>query len=72
MHASKFYRHICKEKNFLYLNGNNVLQPKVLEIIKEVLKNEEITYQTTKAYFSTFIPTFYRKFTARLENVVSI
>ena len=26
----KVYRHICKEKNFLHLNGKNVLQPKVL------------------------------------------
>ena len=25
----RFYQHICKEKNFLYLNRNNVLQPKV-------------------------------------------
>ena len=33
----KFYDHICKEKNFLYLNGKNVLQPKVLEIITDFL-----------------------------------
>ena len=25
----KFYKHICKEKNFLYLNGKNVLLPSV-------------------------------------------
>ena len=25
----RFYQHICKEKNFLYLSGKNVLQPKV-------------------------------------------
>ena len=30
----KFYKHICKENNFLYLNVKNVLVPKVLEIIK--------------------------------------
>ena len=36
----KFYRHICKEKNFLYLNGKNVLQLKVLEIIKEFLDED--------------------------------
>ena len=28
----KFYKHIWEENNFLYLNGKNVLQPKVLEI----------------------------------------
>ena len=33
-----FYRHICKEQNFLYLNGKNVLQPKVLKIIHHYLK----------------------------------
>ena len=33
-----FYRHICKEENVLYLNGKNVLQTKVLEIIHDFLK----------------------------------
>ena len=33
-----FYRHICKEENFLYLNGTNVLQSKVLETIHNFLK----------------------------------
>ena len=27
--SQRFYQHICKEKNFLYLNRKNVLQPKV-------------------------------------------
>ena len=33
-----FYRHTCKEENFLYLNGTNVLQSKVLETIHNFLK----------------------------------
>ena len=37
----KFCRHICKEKKFLYLNGKNVLQPKVLEIITDFLKEDK-------------------------------
>ena len=41
----KFYRHICKEKNFLYLNGKNVLQPKVLEIINDFLQEDENNYK---------------------------
>ena len=41
----KFYRHICKEKNFLYLNSKNVLQPKVLEIIREFLDDHESHYK---------------------------
>ena len=28
-----FYKFICEEKNFVYLNGKYVLQPKVLQII---------------------------------------
>ena len=30
---SKFYRYICEEKNFIYLNGRDVGQPTVLEIV---------------------------------------
>ena len=30
---SKFYRYICQEKNFIYLNGRDVGQPAVLEIV---------------------------------------
>ena len=30
---SEFYRYICKEKNFLYLNGRDVGQPTVIEIV---------------------------------------
>ena len=33
----KFYKYICKGSNFLYLNGKNVLQPKVSEIINDFL-----------------------------------
>ena len=38
-----FYKHICKDSNFLYLNGKNVLQPKVSEIITDFL-NEKKNY----------------------------
>ena len=41
----KFYRHICKEKNFLYLNGKNILQPRVLEIISEFINADEGNYR---------------------------
>ena len=40
----KFYKHICKEKNFLYLNGKNVLQPKFLEIITDFLQEGKNNY----------------------------
>ena len=28
-----FYRYICEEKNFIYLNGRDVGQPGVIEIV---------------------------------------
>ena len=36
-----FYKYICQEDNFIYLNGKNVLQPKVSEIITNFLKADE-------------------------------
>ena len=50
----KFYRHICKEKNFLYLNGKNVLQPKVLEIIKEFLDENQSHYKELRNNLSNY------------------
>ena len=40
----KLYKHICKEKNFLYLNGKYVLQPKVSEIMTDFLKEGNENY----------------------------
>ena len=39
-----FYKFICKEENFLYLNGKNVLQPKVSEILNNFLAKDEKNY----------------------------
>ena len=36
-----FYKYICHEKNSIYLNGKNVLQLKVSEIITNFLKENE-------------------------------
>ena len=40
----EFYKFICKENNFLYLNGKNVPQPKVLQIIAEFIEADEKNY----------------------------
>ena len=40
----KLYQHICKENNFLYLSGKNLLQPKVSEIINEYLIEDTENY----------------------------
>ena len=45
---AKFYKHICKEKNFLYLNGKNALQPKVLEIITDFFERGQEQLQGIK------------------------
>ena len=50
----KFDKHICKEKNFLYLKGKNVLQPKVLEIITNFLKKDENNYKDLRNNFLSY------------------
>ena len=42
--GSEFCRYICEEKNFIYLNGRDVGQPGVLEIVGGVIdqKNENL------------------------------
>ena len=49
----RFYKHICKDENFLYLNRKNVLQPKVSETITEFLKLPRVEKQfiTVQRYF---------------------
>ena len=42
--SPKFYKHICKNNNFLYLNGKNVLQPKVSDIITDFLSEDKNNY----------------------------
>ena len=52
--TGKFYRHICKEKIFLYLNSKNVLQPKVLEIITDFLNEDEDNYKELRNNLSSY------------------
>ena len=60
--SQRFYQHICKENNFFYLNGENVLQPKVSEIVTGFLKEGDQNYielrnnlSQYKNFFSMFI-----------------
>ena len=50
----KFYKHICKGKNFLYLNGKNVLQPKVLKIITDFLNEDKNNYRKVRNNLSSY------------------
>ena len=55
MHAPEILQaYICKEKNFQYLNGKNVLQPKVLEIIRECLDEDESHYKELRNNLSNY------------------
>ena len=49
-----FYKHICKEKNFLYLNGKSVLQPKVLDPISGFIKKDERRYKMLQNNLSSY------------------
>ena len=51
---AKFYKHTSKEKNFLYLNGKDVLQSKVLEIISELTDEDESNYKQLQNNFSSY------------------
>ena len=50
----KFYKHICKEQNFLYLNGKNVLQPKVVDIITDFIRKDESNYRILRNNLSCY------------------
>ena len=37
----EFYKHICKSRNFKYLNKKNVLHPKTSKILMEYNEQDE-------------------------------
>ena len=41
---AQLYKFICREENFIYLNGKNVPQPKVSEILTNFLAENEKNY----------------------------
>ena len=81
MHAAKMLSASMQESNFLYLNGNKVLQPKVPEIITDFLnegkenyielRNNLSQYKDIFQFFSTFIQMYFQKSTVRLNIEVS-
>ena len=40
---AEFYKFICEENNFVYLNGKNVIQPGVLEIVEDFIDQDKET-----------------------------
>ena len=66
---TEYYRFICEEKHFLYLNGKNVFQPKLLQIIADFTEKDEKTISCcriillgTRIFFSMSIQTCIQKF----------
>ena len=51
---AEFYKFICLEKNFLYLNGKNILYPRVAEIISEFIHEDEKNYYKLRNNLSQF------------------
>ena len=54
MYTAAFYKYICQEENFISLNGKNVLQPILSEIITGFLKQSEKRYVPLRNNLSQF------------------
>ena len=51
---SEFYRYIHEEKNFLYLNGRDVRQPGVLEIVRNFIDQGKQNLRMLQEYLARF------------------
>ena len=67
----RFYQHICKEKNFFYLNGKNVLQPKVLEKKKKENYNDVRNNSRYKNILQYVYSNVSRRFTVQPKGEAS-
>ena len=74
---SEFYRYICQEKNFIYLNGWNVGQPWVLEIMVLLIRENKIfecfmsIWLDSNTSISMFILMFFPKCTPHQRKEAS-
>ena len=51
---AEFYKFICKEEHFLYLNGKNVLYQKIREIVWKFIYENENIYNQLRNNFCQF------------------
>ena len=51
---SKFYRHICEEKNFIYLNDRDVSHPGVLEIVGGFINQGKENLRMLQQYLAQY------------------
>ena len=54
MHSSSFYRYICEEKNFVYLNGRDVGQPGSLEIVGNFINQGKQNLRLLQEYLTHY------------------
>ena len=52
--SSDFYRYICREKNFIYLNGRDVGQPGALEIVRNFINQGKKNLRMLQEYLSRY------------------
>ena len=45
---NEFYKFICKQENFSYINGKNVLHLKIADIVWRFICKDETTYKTLR------------------------
>ena len=51
-------KYICQRRNFIYLNGKNVLYPRVSEIVWSYIEKDEKIFEKMKKYFTGNKKTF--------------
>ena len=51
---SDFYRYICEEKNFIYLNGRDVGQPGALEIVENFIDQRKKNLRMLQEYLAHY------------------
>ena len=68
----KFYEHICMEKNFLYLNRKNVLQPKVSEIINDFLDEDSNNYNEMRNNLSQYKNIFQYVYSNIFSEIIAL
>ena len=51
---SEFYRYICEEKNFIYLNGRDVGQPGVLQIVEGFINQGKQNLRMLQEHLARF------------------
>lgn len=54
MVLNDFYKHICKNNNFIYLSRKNFLYPKTSEIVWRFIEENIDNYKYMKEYFQKY------------------